>query len=119
MNTTMKSFAHSTGQSANSKSGEFKGALLGKAADGAEAMAALANLAMGHVNRFMQLAIQAAKVHTQKLAAAMTMPFASPDMDFNPTLNVEKAALAPRGLGLGGSARAKAKPKKQDDKDKS
>jgi hypothetical protein len=57
--TTMRSFAQSTGQSANEKSGSFSGSLLGKLAEGLEALDAIASLAEAKINRFMELAAQA------------------------------------------------------------
>lgn len=111
---TMKSFADSSGKSANKKSGGFGGRLLGKMADGMEALEAMASLAAGKANRFMELAMIAVKVKAQKLEAALTMPFANPDMDFNAPVNAEKAALrrAP-ALGLGSGGRTSAKPKQK------
>jgi len=63
----------------------------------------------------MELAAQAAHVAKQTLEAAKTMPFANPDMDFNPTLNVEKAVARRQAptLGLGGGSGRKRK--KNDD----
>ena len=90
---TLKSFAHSTGQSANKKSGEFSGALLGKVASGPDAMAAIKSLSGGDVGSFMKQSIDAANVNREVIEASKTIPFASPDLDFNPTLNPEKAAL--------------------------
>lgn len=112
MTTTMRSFARSTGQLANEKSGSFSGELLGKMAEGLEALEAIANLAEAKVNRFMELAIEAAHVAKQTLAAAMTMPFATPDLEFN-------ASLTPQAPGLGSSTRARVKkePDKESDKE--
>lgn len=106
--TTMKSFAHSTGKSANAKSGKFTGALMGKLTEGLEALDAIKALAVGEYNRFMELAIQAAHVTKQKLEAAMTIPFASQEADFNAAINPARA-MAPKGPGLGTSARNKRK----------
>ena len=111
--TTMKSFAQSTGKSANQKSGGFTGSLLGKLAEGAEALEAIKALALGHANRFMELAIQAAHVTKQKLDAAMTIPFASQDVDFNAAINPARA-LGPKTPGLGTSGSAK-KRKRSDE----
>jgi len=115
---TMKSFADSSGSSAGKKSGGFKGALLGKAAEGMDALEAFASLAKAKVNRFMELAAQAAHVAKQTLAAAKTMPFANPDMDFNPTLNVEKAVARRQAptLGLGGGSSGRKKLEDKTDK---
>ena len=111
--TTMKSFAQSSGKAAGKKKGGFSGQLLGKLADGIEAIDAMAALAAGHVNRFMQLAAAAVKTHTQKLEAKATIPFVNPDYDFNATLNPQKAALrnaAPKlGLGAGSSGKKRKK----------
>lgn len=114
--TTMKSFAHSSGKSANGKSGELTGKLLGKMADGLEAIEALACLAAGKANRFYELAMTAVKVQAKKLEAALTKPYANPDMDFNAPVNAEKAALrrAP-ALGLGGG-RSTSKRHREEDK---
>lgn len=113
---TMKSFADSSGKNASKKSGGIAGKLLGKMADGTQALEAMACLAAAKVNRFYQLAMEAVHVQAQKLEAAMTKPFANPDMHFNAPVNAEKAALrrsAPAlGLGGGGSARKK---RKQED----
>ncbi len=109
---TMKSFADSSGSNAGKKSGGFSGKLLGKMADGLEALEAIAALAANKANIFMELAMKAVKVHAQKLEARMTMPFANPDMDFNPTLNPQKAALRTPTLGLGGGGSSR--PKRQD-----
>lgn len=106
--TTMKSFAHSTGKSANQKSGSFTGALMGKLTDGLDALEAMKALAIGQYNRFMELAIQAAHVTKQKLEAAKTIPFASQENDFNAAINPARA-MAPKTLGLGTSARKKRK----------
>jgi hypothetical protein len=106
--TTMKSFAQSTGQSDNKKSGSFSGSLLGKMAEGLEALEAIANLAEAKVNRFMELAAQAAHVAKQTLDAAMTKPFATPDLEFN-------ASLTPQVPGLGSSTRSRVKT--EPDKD--
>ena len=110
---TLKSFAQSTGLAANKSKGQFSGALLGKMAEGLEALDAIKNLAEAKVNRFMELAIQAANVAKQTLEATKTIPFATPDLEFNPTLNIEKAALAPKGPGLGSSAKTPAKRKRK------
>jgi|GEM_PF-2046933 len=104
---TLQSFAHSSGQSANGKTGDFSGSLLGKIAEGLDALEAIKNLAEAKVNRFMELAAQAANIAKQTLQATRTIPYASPDVEFNPTLNVEKAAIAPKSPGLGSSTRAK------------
>lgn len=103
--TTMKSFAHSTGQSANQKTGAFTGALLGKVAEGLEALEAIGALAMSQGQRFMQLAQTAIKTYAKKLAASHTIPFATSDLEFNSTINLAKAAARTRtpALGLGGS----------------
>jgi len=91
---TLQSFAQSTGQSANNRTGEFSGSLLGKIASGPEAMAAIKSLSAADVGGFMGQAIKAANVDKTTLAATRTIPFASPDLNFNPTLNPEKAAIA-------------------------
>ncbi len=109
---TLKSFAQSTGLAANKSKGEFSGALLGKMAEGLEALEAIKNLAEAKINRFMELAIQAANVAKQTLAATKTIPFATPDLEFNPTLNMEKAALAPKVPGLGSSGKSQSKRKR-------
>lgn len=103
----MKSFAQSTGLAANSKSGNFHANLLGKVAEGLDALEAIGQLASGKFNRFMELAMQAAKVAKQTLESAKTIPFASVYINFNPTLNIEKASL--RGPGLGGSSHSRGK----------
>ena len=102
--TTMKSFAQSTGQTANRKSGTLTGSLLGKWAEGFEAMEAIKALAMGHANRFMDLAMQAVHITKQKLEAVATKPFASPDLEFNSALHPSRRAKAPKTLGLGTSS---------------
>ena len=112
--TTMKSFAQSTGQSANKKSGKLTGALLGKLADGLEAMEAIKVLALGHANRFMDLAMQAVHVTKQKLEAVATKPYASQDVEFNAALNPAARGRGPKGPGLGGASSA-AKRKRQEE----
>ena len=112
--TTMKSFAQSTGQSANQKSGSFSGLLLGKLAEGIDALNAMAALAAGHANRFMELAIQAAKVAKQTLEAAKTIPFASHDKDFNAAINPARASMF-KAPGLGGGQNIKMKEKQKQD----
>ena len=112
--TTMKSFAKSTGKAANQRSGQFTGALLGKLAEGLEALEAIKALAMGQANRFMELAMQAVHVTKQKLEAVATKPFASQDRDFNAAINPAVRASAPRTPGLGASASAK-KRKRADE----
>ena len=107
----MKSFSQSSGKSANSKSGEFSGALLGKMASGLDALEALANLAVAKVNRFMELAAQAAHVARQTLSATKTIPFATPDLEFNPAINPAKVAMAPKTPGLGSSGTMRKKHK--------
>ena len=116
--TTMKSFAQSSGKAAGKKEGGFSGKLLGKLADGLEAIEAMAALAAGHVNRFMQLAAQAVHAHTQKLESLKTIPFANPDHGFNETLNPQKAALrnATPKLGLGSGLSSKKHKAKEEDK---
>jgi hypothetical protein len=106
---TMKSFAHSTGQSANAKAGTFSGSLLGKAAEGMEALEAIASLVEAKVNRFMELAIKAANVAKQTLAAAHTIPFANPDLEFN-------ASITHQAPSLGGTSSRKAMKKPSEDK---
>jgi len=111
--TTLNSFAKSTGKTAAKKSGGFKGTLLGKAAEGLEALEAIGQLAIGHANRFMELALEAAKVAKQTLEAGMTIPFASQELEFNAALN--PAARAPSlGLGAGGSRRTQARPPEEE-----
>ena len=100
--TTMRSFANSTGKSANSQKGQFNGTLLGKLADGLEALEAIKALAVGHANRFMELAIQAAHVTKQKLDAAMTIPFASKEIIFNAAINPARVST-PKAPSLGGA----------------
>ena len=123
--TSLKSFAHSSGKSAGKKKGSFSGQLLGKMAEGLEALEAIAELAAGQLNRFMSLAQEAVKTYAKKLEAQATIPFANPDVNFNPTLNPMRAAMqAPSpSLGGGGSKRSKpqqpAKKSKQKKSDKS
>lgn len=114
---TMRSFADSSGSSAGKKEGGFTGKLLGKAAEGMDAIEAFASLAVAKVNRFMELAAQAAQVAKQTLTAVKTMAFANPDMDFNPTINVEKAVARRQAptLGLGGGSSGR---KRQEHEDK-
>lgn len=97
----IKSFSKSTGADAVKTKGSFFGKLLGKDAEGLEALEAIKSLAEKSVNRFMELAIKAANVVKLKLEATRTIPFASPDMEFNPSI----VAHAPKAPGLGGSAR--------------
>ena len=106
LKTTMKSFANSTGQSANQKTGAFSGALLGKVAEGLEALEAIGALALSQGQRFMQLAQTAIKTYAKKLAASNTIPFATSDLEFNSTLNIAKAVARTRtpALGLGGGS---------------
>lgn len=115
---TMKSFADSSGSSAGKKEGGFAGKLLGKAAEGMDAIEAFASLAKAKVNRFMELAAQAAHVAKQTLEAAKTMPFANPDMDFNPTLNVEKAVARRQAPSLGLGSGSSGRRQKKDDEDR-
>ena len=113
--TTMKSFAQSTGQLAGKKKGSFLGKLLGKDADGLEALQAIAALAAGKFNHFMELAQTAVKTYAKKLETLKTIPFANPDVDFNPTLNLQKAALRKTpALGLGNSSSASKRKKKEE-----
>ena len=84
--TTMDSFAQSTGKSANKKAGEFAGRLLGKIANGLDALDAMLAVAEGNTNKFMELAKEATHVLVQKLDAIGTMAFASPDNEFNGSL---------------------------------
>lgn len=114
--TTLNSFAKSTGKTAAKKSGGFTGSLLGKAAEGLAALEAIGQLAAGHANRFMELALEAAKIAKQTLQAGMTIPFASQELEFNAAIN--PAARAPSlGLGAGGSRRVqKAPPKEEEEK---
>ena len=108
---TMRSFADSTGSSAGKKKGDFAGKLLGKAAEGLEALKAMAALAAHEANLFMDLAMRAVKVHAQRLETKLTMPYANADMNFNPTLNIEKASqrrVLP-SLGMGAGSRGKRK----------
>lgn len=113
--TTMKSFAQSTGKSANKKSGQFTGALLGKLAEGLEALEAMSALAMGQANRFMELAMQAVHVTKQKLEAIATKPFASQDVEFNAAINPAARAAAPKVPGLGASGSSRKRQKKSDE----
>ena len=118
--TTMKSFAQSSGKLAGNKKGNFLGKLLGKDADGLEALQAFAALAAGKFNMFMELAQAAVKTYAKKLETLKTIPFANPDVDFNPTLNPQKAAMrkAP-ALGLGSSSVVKKqKPSESEKEDK-
>lgn len=114
--TTMKSFAHSSGQSANQKSGQFSGALLGKVAEGLEALEAIKALALGHANKFMQLAMEAVHVTAKKLEAVGTKPFASQDLEFNAALN-PVAAAAPNTPGLGSTGKARQRKSKKETND--
>ena len=112
---TIKDFAKATGKAANEKSGSISGKLLGKMAEGLEALDAMANLAVAEVSRFMEMAAVAAHVTKQTLAAAMTIPFATPENSFNPSIS----GFNPRAPGLGGSTaqRRTAAPVKKDDKE--
>jgi hypothetical protein len=112
--TTLKSFAQSSRKLAGKKKGGFLGKLLGKDAEGLEALEAIAALAAGHFNNFMALAQKAVKTYAKKLETKMTIPFANPDEGFNPTLNPQKAAMrkAP-SLGLGSKTTPKKKAKKE------
>jgi hypothetical protein len=110
---SLKSFSKSSGLDANKEKGSFSGKLLGKAANGMEALAAIKVLAQGHANRFMELAIQAAKIAKQTLSAAKTIPFASQDIDFNAAINPVAAAAAPKGLSLGASSSKKKKKRSE------
>ncbi len=116
MASTLRSFAQSSGKLAGKKQGGFSGKLLGKMAEGAEAIDAMAALAANKFNNFMALAQAAVKTYAKKLETKMTMPFANPDEGFNPTLNVQKAATrqAP-SLGLGGRTSPKTKKKSEDE----
>lgn len=111
---TIRDFAKATGKAANEKSGSISGKLLGKVAEGLEALEAMANLAVAKVSRFMELAAAAAHITKQTLAAAHTIPFATPDTGFNPSIS----GFSPRAPGLGGSTsqRRIVKQDKKDDK---
>ena len=89
--TTLNSFAQSTGQAAGQKTGEIAGKLLGKVANGLEALAAMKALSEGKVSLFMELAKEAAHVLVQKLDTLATKPFATPDLEFNGTLDIAKS----------------------------
>jgi hypothetical protein len=113
--TTMKSFAQSTGLAANKKSGGFSGKLLGKMAEGLEALEAIGALALNQGKRFMQLAQEAVKTYAVKLEASRTMPFATPDLEFNSPVNPQKAALRAPSLGMGaGGSRRQAQPQNHE-----
>jgi len=110
----LHSFAQSSGALAGKKEGGFSGQLLGKMAEGLEALEAIAELAAGKFNRFMSLAQEAVKTYAKRLDTLKTIPFANPDDGFNPTLNPQKAALrqqAQPAPGLGSKTRAKPKAK--------
>lgn len=96
--TTVNSFARSTGSTANEKVGGMSGKLLGKMAEGIEAMEAIGQLARAKVNNFMELAMKAAHVAKQTLEAAATKPYATPDLEFGRSINVPT-------LGLGGGSK--------------
>lgn len=111
MTTTMKSFAHSSGQSASQKSGQFKGALLGKIAEGLEALEAMKALAIGQANRFMQLAMDAVHVTAKKLETISTKPFASQELEFNAALN----PATPNAPGLGTSSKPQKRQRRSEE----
>ena len=104
---TLQSFADSSGKSAGKKKGGFSGELLGKVAEGLEALEAFAALAAAKSNLFMELAMKALKVHAQKLETKLTIPFANPDQEFNPALNPARAAMTPKAPTLGGGSSKK------------
>lgn len=111
---SIKDFAKATGKAANERSGSVSGKLLGKLAEGLEALEAMANLAAAKVSRFMELAAAAAYVTKQTLAATHTIPFATPDSGFNPSIN----AYSPRAPGLGGSTQRRVIRQDKKDGDK-
>jgi hypothetical protein len=77
----------------------------------------MANLAAGKFNRFMELAIKAANVAKKTLAATLTIPFATADLEFNAALNPQARTRTP-ALGLGASGKSKpAKKHKDESKD--
>lgn len=82
----LKHFAKATGAKALEATGAVTGFLLGKAVNGIEAVSAMECLADAKPESFMAKAVEAAKVTVQKLDAKLTMPFASPEADFNGSL---------------------------------
>lgn len=78
-------FGKASGSKALKATGKIAGFLLGKAVNTLEAAAAIGELAQGKPDGFMAKAVAAAKITVQRLDAKMTMPFASPDADFNGT----------------------------------
>lgn len=100
----VQDFGKATGSKALKSEGSVGGFLLGKAVNSMEAIAAIGELARGKADAFMSKAVEAAKVTVQRLDAKLTMPFASPDADFNGSLKaafssgIKKSQSAPRKI---------------------
>lgn len=106
--TTVNSFARSTGSTANEKVGGMSGKLLGKMAEGIEAMEAIGQLARAKVNNFMELAMKAAHVAKQTLEAAVTKPYATSELEFGRSINVPT-------MSMGGNKQRRIKRNKKNE----
>lgn len=107
----LKHFEHASGSKALKSTGEVTGSLLGKDVSGLEAVAAMGNLALGKIDSFMAKAVEAAKVVIKHLDAKNTIPYASPDADFNATLKSAFSAGKKKGPIAARAAPKRAVPK--------